>query len=79
MENATFKALYESKLREVYAQVYVSGALLETIDPYSTLIHTVHAQRKLVDITAYDAAVETLKSFITQRLAYLETLEVMQR
>ena len=79
MENEIFKALYEEKLREVYEKVYVSGVMTETIEQYSALIHSVNDERNLVDITAYDAAVEKLKSFISQRMDYLDGLELLNR
>ncbi|MBV6449417.1 MAG: hypothetical protein MHPDNHAH_00127 [Anaerolineales bacterium] len=79
MANETFKALYEAKLQEVYETVYVSGAMTDTIEQYSTLIHSVNDERNLVDITAYDAAVEKIKNFIEQRMEYLGSLELMNR
>lgn len=77
MENKTFEALYEAKLRKVYEKVYVSGAMIETIEQYSTLIQAVNDEHNLVDITAYDQAVEKLKSFISQRIEYLQSTELL--
>jgi spore coat protein CotH len=79
MENETFKALYEQKLREVYEKVYASGAMTEQVETYSELVNSVNEERKLVDITAYDAAVEKVKSFIRQRMEYLEMAELPNR
>lgn len=62
----------------MYEEVYASGAMIKTIDQYSTLLHSVNAEPQWVDITTYDAAMETFKSFITQRLEHLEMLEVTQ-
>ena len=49
--------------------------MTETIEQYSALMHSVNDERNLVDITDYDAAVEKLKNFISQRMEYLETTE----
>ena len=73
MENETFKALYEEKLQEVYEAAFASDAMNEKIDEYSALIHSVNNERELVDIEAYDAAVEDIKTFISQRLEYLNS------
>lgn len=79
MENETFKALYEQKLQDVYEKVYASRAMLNVIERYSALIHSVNAERSLVDIIAYDAAVEKLQSFISERMEYLGSLELLRR
>lgn len=79
MANATFKALYEEKLQEVYKVAFVSGAMTETVERYSTLIHSVNDERDLVDIEAYDQAVEKVLTFITERMEYLETTELLDQ
>lgn len=79
MESEIFQALYEEKLQDVYEKVYVSGAMTDTIEQYSALIHSVNDDRALVDITAYDQAVEKLKTFIDQRMEYLETLALFEK
>ena len=79
MESKIFQALYEEKLQDVYEKVYVSGAMTDTIEQYSALIHSVNDDRALVDITAYDQAVEKLKTFIDQRMEYLETLALFEK
>lgn len=73
MANETFKALYEEKLQGVYKAVFASNAITEKIDEYSALIHSVNESRSLVDIVAYDSAVESVKTFIRQREEYLQT------
>ena len=42
MANDTFKALYEEKLQVVYEQAFTSGAMTETAERYSDLIHSVN-------------------------------------
>lgn len=71
------RALYEEKLRLVYQEAFVSGAMTETIGKYSALIHSVNDERDLVDIDAYDQAVEKVLNFISQRMEYLESLQVL--
>jgi spore coat protein CotH len=77
MANATFKALYEEKLRAIYQQAFLSGALAEDVERYAALIHSVNDKRGLVDLTAYDQAVQSLLSFITLRMEYLNSTELL--
>jgi spore coat protein CotH len=71
LANATFKALYEEKLQEIYQKVFVSGEISQTIEHYAALIRQVNPQRNLVVQENYDAAVTKVQTFITQRSAYL--------
>jgi spore coat protein CotH len=77
MASDEFKALYEEKLRLVYQEAFVSGAMTGTVEKYSALIHSVNDERNLVDITAYDQAVKKVENFINQRMEYLETTELL--
>ena len=52
MASDRFRALYEEKLRLVYQEAFVGGAMTETVERYSTLIHSVNDERDLVDIEA---------------------------
>lgn len=79
MASETFNALYEAKLKEVYEKVFVSSAMTDTIERYSALIHSVNDERSLVDMTAYDQAVERVLSFINQRMEYLKSTELLDR
>jgi len=76
MANATFKALYEEKLQEVYDKAFTSGAMTNAINQYSELIHSANDERNLVEIDAYDQAVEKMKTFINQRMEYLKSIEM---
>lgn len=78
MESETFNALYEAKLKEVYEKVFVSGMMTETVERYSALIHSVNDERSLVDMTAYDQAVEQVLNFISQRIGYLRTIDLLE-
>ena len=71
--NATFKSLYEDKLKLVYEQVFQGDGLASMVNQYSDLIHSVNEKRSLVDLDAYDQAVEDLLNFIAQRQEYLDT------
>ena len=79
MATASFKALYEEKLVEVYEKAFLSGAILEDIERYSALIHSVNDERSLVDLTAYDQAVQTVIDFVTRRIQYLETTDLLSK
>lgn len=77
MASDKFKTLYEGKLKEVYEKAFVSGAMTETIEKYSSLIRSVNDERDLVEIEAYDRAVEKVTNFILQRMEYLETTDLL--
>jgi spore coat protein CotH len=77
MANETFKALYEQKLKEIYPQVFQSGALAQDVERFSTLIHSVNDERNLVELSAYDQAVKDMLDFINQRMEYLDTTELL--
>jgi spore coat protein CotH len=73
----SFRQLYEEKLQLVYEQIFLSGALTEKAEQVSTLIHTVNAERDLVDITNYEAAVENIQTFLRLRQEYLQTTALL--
>ena len=79
MANTTFKSLYEEKLESVYQQAFLSGMIATTIEHYSSLIHSVNSERNLVDIDAYDQAVEKTLTFINQRMEYLANTDLLGR
>jgi spore coat protein CotH len=79
MANKTFKALYEKKLQLVYQKAFASGAMTQSIEQYSELIHSVNDKRELVNIDAYDQAVKKTLNFISQRTAYLETTGMFEQ
>ena len=47
------------------------------MERYAALIHSVNEGRGLVDLTAYDQAVQSLLGFIANRTAYLESTELL--
>jgi spore coat protein CotH len=71
LANPTFKALYEQKLRLVYQEVFTSDSILQQVDKYTTLIRSANSQRPLVDLQAYNQAVDSLLDFVEQRIEYL--------
>jgi spore coat protein CotH len=77
MASAKFKVLYEEKLQEIYQKAFVSGAMTKTIEKYSALIHSINDERNLVDITAYDQAVDKALEFVNQRMEYLGATELL--
>jgi len=77
MASAKFKVLYKEKLQEIYQKAFVSGAMTKTIEKYSALIHSINDERNLVDITAYDQAVDKALEFVNQRMEYLGATELL--
>jgi len=79
LANAKFKALYEQKVKEIYEQVFVSGAMASDVERYAALIRSVNEQRGLVEIEAYDQAVQKTLTFIEQRMEYLAGTELLSQ
>ncbi len=77
MANATFKALYEKKVRVIYQQAFLNGAITDDIERYSKLIHSINDQHNLVDINRYDQAIQKALNFIQQRMEYLSTTQLL--
>jgi spore coat protein CotH len=81
LANQTFKALYEKKLQQVFEQVFTSGAIFDQVETYSALIRrasrSVNAERSLVDLSAYEQSVQAVVDFLTQRLDYLQSSELL--
>jgi spore coat protein CotH len=77
--NETFMALYEQKLQEIYQALFLSGALTDKAQEYSALMHTVNEARGVVDMEAYEAAVEKVMMFLEERGAYVESLGLMEK
>ncbi|HZU86389.1 MAG TPA: CotH kinase family protein [Anaerolineaceae bacterium] len=77
MANATFKALYEQKLVEIYQAVYASGAIKAQIEQYAAVVRPAVEARGLASLDAYDAAVANLLDFVSQRGAYLSTTTLL--
>ena len=75
--NATFRSLYEEKLKLVYEEVFQSEVLETMVNQYSDMIHLVNEERRLVDLDAYDQAVAEFLSFIIQRKEYLSSLTLL--
>lgn len=77
MANATFKALYEQKLKDVYRKAFVSGAMTRQVEQYTAVVRAANVSRNFVDANAYEKAVATVQNFITQRGRYLATLPLL--
>ena len=77
MSIPAFRVLYEEDLQNIYSQIFASSAIVDEIDRISALIHATTAAGNLVDLDAYDQAVQSTMSFITQRMVYLETTELL--
>jgi len=79
MANATFKALYEQKVKAIYHQAFAAGTLQAGVERYAALIHSANEGRSLVEITAYDQAVQKMKNFIDQRNQYLSSTSLLSQ
>lgn len=71
LANQTFRKMYEEKLAQVYRQVFASGYLTGRMETYASLVRQANAERALVNLAAYDRAVEKVRLFIEQRAAYV--------
>ncbi|MFO7584980.1 MAG: CotH kinase family protein [Anaerolineales bacterium] len=74
-----FKSLYEQNLRDVYEKVFLSGAFEQSTLRYAGLIDSVNDSRQLVDMTAYEQAIQRVLTFIEKRTAYLVSTELLGR
>ena len=77
LANSTFKALYERKLRQIYQQAFVSGAITRQVEQYAALIHRANAGRNLVVLENYDQAAAQVKTFLSQRTEFLKTTSLL--
>lgn len=77
MANETFRALYEEKLVEVYEKAFLDGAIVEDIERYAQLIRSTSGERALVEMDAYNQAVENLLSFVNSRTEYLRSTDLL--
>jgi spore coat protein CotH len=73
LASPTFTTLYYEKLNLVYELAFESGAVVEKVEQYSDLIQSINVDRNLVDLAAYDQAVDNLVNFINQRNEFLST------
>jgi hypothetical protein len=58
-------------VQEVYQEAFVSGAIAAKVDQYASLIRAANPHRPLIDLQAYDLAVDSLLDFVEQRRRYL--------
>ncbi|MBN1431073.1 MAG: CotH kinase family protein [Anaerolineae bacterium] len=77
MANATFKALYEEKLKLVYQEAFLRGRINQKVEEYAVMIREANPQRNLVVLDTYEAAVTGVLSFIEQRRSYLSNTPLL--
>ncbi|MBI4732639.1 MAG: CotH kinase family protein [Chloroflexi bacterium] len=75
--NAAFMALYEEKLRLVYEEAFLSGAITEKAEEYSALVLSINEERNLVNVENYEQSVENILTFINQRMDYVNSTGLM--
>lgn len=75
--NETFLALYEEKLRLVYEEAFLSGAITEKAEEYSALVLSINEVRNLVNLENYEQSLENILTFINQRMDYINSTGLM--
>jgi spore coat protein CotH len=78
MSNASFKAMYEETVKQVYQVAFASGAMAGQVEKYADLVRQANAERDLVGSDNYDRAVNKVLDFITQRGQYLAGLPLIK-
>lgn len=78
INNPTFKALYLEKVKTLYQQIYTSQAAVQDVERYSALIKAANEELGIVDVSTYEAAVQSTLTFLNGRAQYLSTLEILQ-
>lgn len=71
MASPKFKALFEQQARVIYRKIFASGAIEAQIEAYTRVVRQANASRSLVETSAYDSAVASVKDFVARRAAYL--------
>lgn len=77
LANATFKALYEEKLEQVYAAAFASGAMTDKVEEFAALVRQADAEGSLVNLDNYEQSVANVLDFLNQRMTYLKTTELL--
>ncbi len=77
MANASFKTLYEQKVKLVYQRAFLSGAMAGQVAQFTSVVRAANSRRNFVDATAYDKAVASVQDFITQRGQYLASTPLL--
>lgn len=71
--NEKFRSLYEAKLHLVYQQIFQGDLLEKMVNQYADMIHSYQTESNLVNLDAYDQAVDEFLNFINQRKEYLNS------
>ena len=79
MNTPGFLALYEQKLRALYQPIFVDDLLTTKIEQYAALVSAYNQEHNLVNQADYDAAVQSVLSFVAQRYDFLRTTELLGR
>lgn len=77
LSSAVFRALYEEKLKFVYQEVFVSGAIQADLEHYVKLIESVNQDEKYASAESYEQSVQVVRDFLAQRVAYLQGTELL--
>ncbi len=77
LANSTFRALYEEKLKDVYAKAFTNAALTGKLEEISALVHSVNPERSLVNMENYEQSVEKMLTFLDQRMDYLASTDLL--
>jgi len=78
MANPEFLALYEQKLKSVYAVSYQDGAITNLVNGYASVVSsTLSTRPTLANAESYTQAVDNVLGFLQQRAAYLTTTPLL--
>jgi hypothetical protein len=67
----------ESKLEQLYEQVYLGDMLTDPIAEYVALVTAYNEAHGLVPQAEYDATVQSTLSIVEQRAAFLQTTSLL--
>ena len=76
LENARFRALYDKAYRNLMKRVYGRDLVSTRIEQLSALFGQENARQSLLDQTTYDKSVAYANEFLSQRKAFLLSLEL---
>jgi len=79
LENAQIRALYEEEFKSLHKEIYDGDLISAKIDQLSTLVGQENEQRNLLDQATYDEGVAHTNEFVSQRNAFLLSLELLDR
>ncbi|MFA6436539.1 MAG: CotH kinase family protein, partial [Candidatus Gracilibacteria bacterium] len=72
-----FLTLYEERYRLLYEEIYEQDLITPIIDKFVAVVSDYNAGHAVVDSAAFEKAVESVRTFVEERHAYLKTTELL--